>query len=74
MKCAALIVLTVLLASPVFAADAPPSKPPTVAEVQAELAQYKAALSVAIQQRDAAQKAYADLVVNDAARAAMPSK
>lgn len=50
------------LASPAFAADPAPSptKPPTVAELQQQVAYWKAATQAAVQQRDQAQAALAN--------------
>lgn len=63
------------LVSPAFAIDPPPlpAKPPTIAELQAQIARDEAALAVVIKQRDALAKALNDEVMNEAYRAAVPA-
>lgn len=57
MKRFLLIIALCAIASPAFAADPapPPAKPPTVAELQQQVAYWKAAYQAAAQQRDQAQ-------------------
>lgn len=75
MKRLAFAALLACLASPALAADpTPPAKPPTVAELQVEIAQLKAALAVVRQQRDGAFQQANEEYVQQAVQAATPAK